>query len=237
MTDREYIPVGEGDQNEVETYTEHIMSQYEQINRLPLGDRRKLRPVVDFAYHRGYYLSSDTVDLWGFGEVPVVMEDPETDTSWIALKSLVEPSGLTQEELLSAFKHYEDSDILPEDEIIHIPLPSAKVDQSILMVSVDFAQLLFMEFSPWSSLVKLNLSKMMLRSFYETGAYKQAQVSIYTKDPEGNYMMMGSKPMTEYFAEHGVPSEEEALQQAYRGLTVDVFKDDPGGGTEIIDDD
>lgn len=229
MTNYEEDPRREGlDDVEELNYNDYIMQQYIAINKLPLEKRRIYRPVVDYAFRRGYFLGdkNQEVDLWGFGKVPVVMKDKETETQWVSLKSLKEPTGLTEEELITAFQQYEFSDLLEEEDLIHIPIKNSS--KAILMVTVSFAQLIFMEYSPWSSLFQMNINKLLLRGFYESGAYKYTMMKVYTKDDQGSLTFQEQKSMEEYFEENGVPSEEEAIHEAYRGVTPEVFGDSGG---------
>ncbi len=222
-----------GQEQEEKDYMAHIMEQYHAINALPLDQRRKLRPVVDYAQRRGYWMDGDgETDLFGFGTAKVIMyevgEDPDgdDDIEWVALGALENPTGLTREELVKLFRHYKELDFLPEDELIEIQLTET---EAALLVTVDFAQLLMLEHSLWSSVVRYNLSKMMLRGLYESGAYKNAKVGIYSRDEEGNIHLVKDQTMSEFFQEHGVPSEEEAEAEAYKGLSVEYFMDNKDG--------
>lgn len=206
------------------SYVDHIMSQYEKINKLPLDQRRPLRKIVDYAYKRGYHLGDNDskVDLWGFGSVPVIMKDQETETKWISLKSLAEPTGIAEKDLIKIFRIHEYSKMLGEEDLIEINFSDP--GRTVMLVTVSFAQLLFMEFSPWSTLYQYNIQKMILRELYLSGEYKHTVAKIYSKDDEGVLRAVGESSLADYFEEHGVPSEEEAIDSAYRGLSVEVFK-------------
>lgn len=208
------------------SHLDHILSEYTKINKLPLDQRRILRKVVDYAHKNKYYLGrdGDLADLWGFGSVSIIMDDPETDTQWVSLKTLVDPTGLEEDELKKVVTLHELLGDLKEKDIITLEVD---LDKRICLVTLDFVYMIFMKHSPWSSLFQFNQQSMFLRNIYLSGDYEDVGVRLLSRSEDGTLEEVGETSLKEYFEEHGVPSEEDAIHASYRGLSVEVFDDQP----------
>lgn len=159
--------------------------------------------------HKVVPVLESTVDLWGFGEVPVMFVPESGKGWWIPLDSLVEPSGLDYGHLLDLWhnEHAESADLIDLGDGVELEV-----------VRNDFVFRVFLNESPWSAEFCKNMQGIMSHAFLESGLadkFDEAGLKAVGKIQDGEFVET-EIPFSEAISE-GLPSKEVARHSAHAG--------------------
>lgn len=118
---------------------------------------------LDYADQNGLFIGGGEIDLWGFGRTDVMFSDPDGGW-WVALYSLVEPTGLTAEALRDLWDHeaeeYEGESVDRINYLDGVNLP---------VVHHDFVMRAFALHSPWREEFYENTQQLMRHAMMHSG--------------------------------------------------------------------
>lgn len=199
-----------------EMYKIHIREAFRKALLLDdTDDRHREISLVIHARDQGLMVGDRSqIDLYGFGTVREILHSVDGKIFWTELEDLVEPTGLTLDELHELFHQFEEYRIPGTAVVI------TSTGEGIHLVDNFFALWVLMYHSPWSSEAQSNFRDVSLLAILKSGLADQTRVFKIETDSEGRPVPVEECSLKEFLADHGIPDEEEALRKAYRGPNI-----------------
>ena len=176
-----------------------------------------LAAVADFAErHNVLPVVKTTASLWGYGEVGVQFATPGGEW-WCALQELIEPTGVSYEDLLREFQLDLEDDL---DDVAVMTWDGASGETHHLeLVQTSFAVRIFMGISPWASEFAKAIRPLLCRALADSGLGDALGPVVQIH--EDGTVERTNMSFTEFMAGgEPLPTEEEARRQAFGGPAV-----------------
>jgi hypothetical protein len=131
--------------------------------RFTAGRASGILQHLDYADYRGLFIGGGEIDLWGFGKTHIMFSDPDGGW-WVALYSLIEPTGLSAETLRDLWdreaEEYEGESV---DRINYLD------GTNLPIVHHDFVMRAFAIHSPWREEYYKNTQQLMRHAMMHSG--------------------------------------------------------------------
>lgn len=199
-----------------EGFLEHINDAHRR-GQIDIHQTRRLRAIAEFCTERNAGIPTDDaeVNLYGLGVIRPAYINVNRPGYWIYLGDLVEPSGVPFERLAEEWRRErdegEDVDLIVfldrDGELIGLPVMN---DAAVLRVLTGP--------SPWANEILKNLTGAFRRAAVASRIAAQFQPTF--EQPDGTYAQSG-QTLEEYLLAEGLPTAEEAREQAMRGPVID----------------
>jgi hypothetical protein len=187
--------------------------------RFTAGRASGILQHLDYADYRGLFIGGGEIDLWGFGKTHIMFSDPDGGW-WVALYSLIEPTGLSAETLRDLWdreaEEYEGESV---DRINYLD------GTNLPIVHHDFVMRAFAIHSPWREEYYKNTQVLMAVKAFDTdnvpivsSPFDDASEGerMRITDLTDTYTVERASDATQAFLGPTV-SEEEAVALALRG--------------------
>lgn len=195
---------------------DHISFLREQLPSVPEGEKRDiLESLINFAESKMIYLADfKDIDLWGFGEAPVIFISLDGVTYWVYLRDLEEPTGVEYDDLLETFTHWQEHETCNQ----YVGMVQYQ-GREIPVVESAFVFWIFAAKSIWRREFLKNMNDLLVIAYDRNEVGDDILVAPVMKNEDGTtYVDVESKmTLSEYVEQEGLPDQDEAVRKAFRG--------------------